>query len=232
MNTKSLLTTKAILTIAAIASVAVFANFALSQHSEAAITFVRGETYPTAEGVEAIAYFRFVDGEETIRFPVFTQTNSLLNIRDPRPSFDLEGVVGEYPLLHTAVDEAKKYGASVDYGFNFDYKFFDVEITLEQAGEKLRAFKYDDCRVLKYSIDTQLDKEEGYFTEGKKTGFAILDKFSFECEGYAPVNPSLAKMNKNNHEYSTQSTMAYELKQAELQKRLDEFQIGSRTKGQ
>jgi hypothetical protein len=53
----------------------------------------------------------------------------------------------------------------------------------------VRVFNYVDCRVIDYVIESDRDKEDGYFK-----GFALVNTFDFECQGYHPNNPTYDAM--------------------------------------
>ena len=51
-------------------------------------------------------------------------------------------------------------------------------------GKHVRSFNYNDCRVTDYVVESDRDKEDGYFK-----GFALANIIDFECLGYHPNNP-------------------------------------------
>jgi len=105
------------------------------------------------------------------------------------PMFTLEGVVNEdRAYLYEAADQAYLHGTS--FRNDFPYSEMDIRIVLEKEGMPLREFQYDRCRVHDYQVETLFDKEEGWF--GK--GFATVDKFQFQCQGYRPLNPLMDLM--------------------------------------
>lgn len=158
---------------------------------------VESPEYPK-DGPKAIATFTHNEGVEVIYFPMFTQT-SVLGFVDTfsndknndstsgsqlysSPAFELEGAVGDYPMLYAAVDDNLSVISSTGLGKQLDG--FNVDVELFNGDKVVRGFNYVDCRVTDYVVETQRDKEESYFK-----GFALSNTFDFECSGYHPNNP-------------------------------------------
>ncbi len=158
---------------------------------------VESQEYPK-DGPKAMATFTHDSGIEVIYFPMFTQTSILgfvdtfsdaegndstsgSQIYSP-PAFELEGTVGDYPMLYAAVDNGLSISGST--GLNSGIHAFDVDVELYNGDKVVRSFNYADCRVTDYVVQTQRDKEESYFK-----GFALSNTFDFECLGYHPNNP-------------------------------------------
>jgi len=61
----------------------------------------------------------------------------------------------------------------------------------------VRVFKYTSCKIIDYKIDTLYD---GVFTYDPNGGSsrAFVDKFTFECDGYKPLNETQVKKAKEN----------------------------------
>ena len=76
--------------------------------------------FKMADGVEAIFTFTFKDGVEVHNFPVFKMGESIVD--DAGVSFTVEGILGEAPHLHEALDEAYKYRLQTAGAFNYDYR--------------------------------------------------------------------------------------------------------------
>ena len=95
--------------------------------------------------------------------------------------FSVEGTVSDSPLLHKAMDDAYKYRLISANGYEFQYKYFDVDVNFVKDNESIFMLDYNNCRVNNYEIET-LDSNdyESYF---KEVGFAIVDKIDFECSG-------------------------------------------------
>jgi hypothetical protein len=137
--------------------------------------------YKFAEDTDIITIFKFREGVELSTFEVFTQKSGW--DADDAVIFELQHVAGKTPMLYEATDQARKYSRN-GIAHEFNYKFFDVDVTLAHAGEVLRQFEYKDCQLTDYNVETLTDKEEGWM--GK--GFAVIDTFEFTCDGYYPKN--------------------------------------------
>ena len=136
--------------------------------------------YNMASGPRAIAEFRFHDNTiETIDFPIFRQENVLSK---SGATFQLEGMVGNYPLLYKLVDDTAKINQVS--GATQVHELFDVDVNLQYETQTVRGFSYSDCRVINYLVTTQQQNEEGFWV-----GFALANTFEFECMGYQPKNP-------------------------------------------
>ncbi|MFZ9005425.1 MAG: hypothetical protein ACO293_01430, partial [Nitrosopumilaceae archaeon] len=130
------------------------------------------------------------------QFPVFKQHDV---ISKGNPTFELEGIVGDYPLLYKRVDDNLRL-QSVS-GVNTHTDLFDVDVNLVN-GETVRSFNYSKCRVIDYDVGSAMNKEESYI----KGQFALENTFEFECQGYHPNNPLYDMMFKSNTESSTISS--------------------------
>ncbi len=207
MNYKNAITMTT-LSVIAVFAVASFAGLEISNAAPAA---VQPSKYVFVEGITPTAEFTFRDGTEITPVQLFTQTGGFgtatLEVtsstagtsvgaqRDggektgrSKPAFTLEKNVGGTPYLYQAADQTQKY--SLNASFEHQYKFFDVTIYLAAGGDVLRSFEYRDCQVKNYLVTTRTDNEEGY--TGK--GFVYVDQFTFECDGYTPLNPAMEKM--------------------------------------
>ena len=136
--------------------------------------------YRVVGDTEPVLTFSFRDGVETLEFPVFTMDENF--VTNSGVSFSVEGVVGESPLLHKALDEAYKYRFSND-ALDYQFKYFDINANFVKNEESIRSLDYNNCRVDNYHVET-LDSNdyESYF---KEIGFAIVDKITFVCSGVA-----------------------------------------------
>lgn len=163
---------------------------------------VQKNPYKTAEDIRTTLVFKFREGTELVPVQVFMQKSGFggsTAFRD-NPVFEIQKVPGDTPYLYEAADKSQKYRGRG--GFEYQYKFFDVEVLLAKGGNVIRQFNYQDCTVVNYKVDTLSDKEEAYF--GK--GFAIIDQFKFECSGYKPNNPIYDKMKNNQAKANTTSS--------------------------
>ena len=121
--------------------------------------------------------------EESDNFQVYRQISGF-DHNSESPSFELAGVVDfDRSYLYEAADTTYKRGLHTN---QHQYGQFDVDVYLNQKDNTLRHFKYVDCGVVNYKVDTLFDKEDGW---NSNHGFAIIDKFVFECSGYKPINP-------------------------------------------
>ncbi|MCE9617334.1 MAG: hypothetical protein K8Q88_03085 [Nitrosarchaeum sp.] len=214
MNYKNAITMTT-LSVIAVFAIASFAGFEIAD-TDAAPAAVQPAKYVFVEGTTISAEFTFRDGTELSPFQLFTQTGgfgtttleatsstsgSSVGAQDDggertsraKPSFTLEKNVGGTPYLYQAADEAQKYQFSS--GFEYQYKFFDVDVFLTAGGDTLRAFEYKNCKVTSYAVTTRSDNEEGY--TGK--GIVYVDQYTFECDGYKPLNPAMDKMHTTEH---------------------------------
>ena len=156
------------------------------------------EQYPSGTGPTARTTFTFDNGVEIIDFPLFTQndvlgfvdtsgnneqTTSFSQIPIP-PSFELEGIVGNFPMLYKHIDDNLSLTSTT--GANNFIGLFDVDVDLVYGDEAVRGFNYNDCRVTDYVVESQRDKEDGYFK-----GFALSNIIEFTCLGYHPNSPCL-----------------------------------------
>lgn len=165
--------------------------------------------YNFAEDTEIIGVFQFSEGPEVSRFEVFRQISGF----DAKETFvfELDKIVGSTPLLHHAADRAFLFRNSVT---EIQEKTeFDVKIVISQGSEQKRAFKYIDCYVRDNSVLTRTDNEEGW-TQGK--GFAVVDKFEFQCQSMEPLNPVYENMMSHEEEVTTESSMDYQKQQKSL----------------
>ena len=162
---------------------------------------ISSHEYPLGTGPRAIATFTYDDGVEVIDFPIFDQGEVLVK---SGPTFELEGIVGDFPMLYEAVNENLAITSTT--GANNFLNLFQIDVELFNGEKALRGFNYVDCRVIDYNVKTQRDKEESYFK-----GFALSNTFEFECQGYHPNNPIYDAM-FNNYD-SVESTSSKDLKE-------------------
>jgi hypothetical protein len=142
--------------------------------------------YFMASGIHAIAEFRFHDNTiETTDFPIFKQHQVLSK---SEPTFQLTGMIGDYPLLYHQVDITEKINHNIG-GLVQALNLFDVDVNLQNDEGIVRGFTYSDCRIIDYSVATQKGNEEGFFF-----WFALDNTFEFECQGYKPHNPVYDEM--------------------------------------
>ena len=135
-----------------------------------------------ANGTRIITTITYKDGIETIEFPIFRQGNVLVKAN---PTFELEGIVGDFPILYNAVDQNLKL-QSIS-GANTMSNLFDVDVNVVTDDELIRGFNYSNCRIIDYVVASDMRVEETYI----KKIFALENTFEFECQGYHPNNPWL-----------------------------------------
>jgi len=158
--------------------------------------------YTSANDVAIHTVFTFREAvEESDGFQVYKQMAGYER-QTESPTFKLEGVLdSDRVYLYEAADMTYLRGV-IDS--QHQYGQFDVDIYLHKEGMTLRHFKYNDCRVIDYKVTTLFDKEEGWTTS---KGFAIIDEFEFECNGYHPNNPLYDLMKTNGYKASSQSSL-------------------------
>ena len=135
--------------------------------------------YLQAEDVSANLTFTYRNGVETHEFPVFKTTSDFAENRGT--SFQVQGVVADTPHLHNALDAAYKYRLAEIGGYDYNYKFFDVEASAITADSTRKTFYYHNCQIANYQIDTLSHSHRGYLSTS--TGFAIVQTIDFECAG-------------------------------------------------
>jgi len=166
-TTNGIITTFGVIAVLAISSVTGLNN-----------TYAEEPTYKMADDIQAIFTFEFKDGIEIHEFPVFIMEEGYVN-KNVSPTFSVEGVVGESPHLHRALDDAFKYKQNPSYEWN--YQLFEVDIDFIKNGTVVRTLPYHDCYVDDYKVKTLTDDYESYMSS--KTGFAIIDNIEFQCGG-------------------------------------------------
>ena len=140
------------------------------------------EKYDFVAGIHNEITFHFRDGIETVDFPVFSTTSDLVS--NEGTTFEVEGVVGNNPHLHKALDEAYANRLSTLTGgsaFEYDYRFFDVDVNIVQNDAVLKSISYRNCEVANYGILTITDDYESYMLSN--SGFAIVNSIEFRCGG-------------------------------------------------
>ena len=140
------------------------------------------EDYDFVAGIKNEITFHFRDGMEAVSFPVFSTTSDIVS--NVGTSFKVEGVIGDNPHLHKALDEAYKYRMSTLTGgsaFEYDYRYFDVDVNIVQGQTVLKSLEYKNCEVNQYGILTVTDDYESYMRDD--SGFAIVNDIEFRCGG-------------------------------------------------
>jgi len=170
MNTKNAImtTTLSIVAVLAIASVTGINNVFAEENTG----------YKTADDIHTLVTFMFKDGVETHEFPVFNMDDDFV-ANSGSQSFSLEGVVGDAPYLHKALDEAyyHRYSSASEY----NYQFFDVDVNFVKNDKTIKTLNYRNCYVDDYQVDTLNDSYESYLSSS--SGFAIIDNIDLTCGG-------------------------------------------------
>jgi len=179
-----------------IKNIAIFSIVALStviSFGLSNISAEESEGYNMIGDVSPVLTFTFRDGIETYEFPVFEMGENFAD--NSGTSFSVEGSVTHSPLLHQAMDESYKYRSS-NNAYDFQFKYFDVDVNFVKEGESLFSLDYNNCRIDNYQVET-LDSNdyESYF---KEVGFAIVDKIDFVCGGMTYDNYSKLMSNDNS----------------------------------
>ncbi|MEX0861450.1 hypothetical protein [Nitrosopumilus sp.] len=152
--------------------------------------------FPIGNGPRAVATFTYMNGVETIDFPMFIQGDVLVN---SNPTFTVQGMVKDTPMLYKRADNNLEMTSST--GTNPMLELFNVDIQLILGEESVRGFNYADCRVVDYEVQTIRNGEENYF----KT-FSLSNTFEFECLGYQPYDPVAESMSKMHKKAVTENT--------------------------
>ena len=118
-------------------------------------TYAEETGYKMAENVEAKFSFIFRDAVEMHSFPVFKMTSDF--VANDGTTFAIEGMIGNSPYLHKALDEAYKNRVMTSTGasaFEHDFRFFDVDVDLMRDGKTIRILHYYNCEILDYEALT------------------------------------------------------------------------------
>ena len=205
MNSKITATT-AILALS-IASITLIFGLSESDKITAANAPTGNDMYPFAEDVYPVVTFAFRDATVTHDFQLFDTTNNLFSTsasgfttKQVAPEFVLQKVVGDTPYLHRAVDQTFEYNGRTST-FDYPYKEFDVIVDLVQGEKTLRTFDYAKCSISNYKISSQFDKAESFTG---KDAFAVLEQYTFVCQGYktsSPMYDAMIKEQQNRKPY-------------------------------
>ena len=164
----------------------------------------------TDKDLKAVAVFNYSNGAETVEFSMFTQSKMISSTESTSsnefvkkttyPTFDLRGIVGDYPMLYKFTDENRKIHM-VTGTQNRD--LVDVDISLMYGDDVVRSFDYSGCRTIDYEVSTSPNSEESYV----KNKFALVNVFDFECQGYSPSNPMYDTMMNTYEKADATSTL-------------------------
>jgi len=153
-------------------------------------------------GLVIEATFHFV-GFGDLTFETFSVYDQISGFKRGDPVvFRLVGLsgidkIGLYQLADKSAQQ--RFGSQID-----PINQFDVTVAIVHNEEVLHQFKYNECKIEDYRVDTLFDADE---TFSGKTKFAIIDLFEFECKGYDPETPLFEKIKQKVLELDTTSTM-------------------------
>jgi len=170
--------------------------FGISSMIEFDKVYAEDEGYRMAENVHANFTFTYRDGVESYQFPVFKTTSDF--VANKGTTFEIEGIIGKSPHLHKALDEAYKYRMMKLTGgssFEYNYRFFDVDVDLIRGDQTIRVLHYYNCEILDYEAITLNSNDYESYTSSK-TGFAVVDKIEFRCGGLNGESPETATTHK------------------------------------
>ena len=184
--------------VCVVASLAVASIFGF-QLSEITAEETEDKGYKFGEGVSVTGEFLFREGPQVYTFEVFEQKSGF--DRAEPFVFELQGIVGDTPILHKHADESFFYRSSEHQ--KKQNNPFNVNVILSSGGDAKRVFTYNNCHISDYMVETLFDKEEAWM--GK--GFAILDAYEIQCTSYKPHNPQYAEMMTSEVELDTESSM-------------------------
>ena len=177
---------KSYLNFSILTSILIISTIMISTNGFSNVAFADDEAishdYDYVAGIHNVITFHFRDGVETVNFPVFSTTSDIVS--DAGTSFSIEGVVGHNPHLHMALDEAFKHRQSkltAGSAFDYDHRFFDVDVKVMQDTTELKSFSYRNCEISSQSVTTQTDDYESYHIPN--SGFAIVNSIEFNCGG-------------------------------------------------
>ena len=146
----------------------------------------------TDKDLKAVTMFDYSGSTETIEFSMFTQSKMMSATESTSsdefvkkttyPTFELRGIVGDYPMLYKFIDDNRKVHM-VTGTQNRD--LVNVNIDLMYGDDVIRSFDYSGCRTTDYEVSASPNTEESYV----KDKFALENIFDFECQGFSPYNP-------------------------------------------
>ncbi len=161
--------------------------------------------YKIIEDVKSVVTFTFRDGVEVHEFPFYSMTTDFIS--NDGSTFKVQGVVGDAPHLHKALDELYKNRlviGGLNAGFDYNYRFFDVNVDFLQDDEIFNSNVYYNCEILSYKTKTLNSKDyESYHSS--KSGFATVDEIEFTCGGINSKKLTTMSMYENTQtDYATE----------------------------
>ena len=106
--------------------------------------------YMYAEDIKPVMTFTFRDGVEVHEFPVYSMTTDFVS--NSGTTFNVQGVIGNAPHLHKALDEYYKYRLMIDSpnaSPEFNYRYFDVDVDLKRGDNSMRVLELL-CRNIEF----------------------------------------------------------------------------------
>ena len=162
------------------------------------------------KGLRAVTVFSYPYGNETVEFSMFSQdevisttettSDDAFTKKSVYPTFELRGIVGDYPMLYKSVDDNKQIRGVAGTQLK---TLYDVDVQIMMGDDLIRGFDYSNCRTIDYTVKTDTNSEESYV----KNKFALVNIFDFECQGYLPYNPMYENMMNTYEKADTTSTM-------------------------
>lgn len=159
-------------------------------------------TYPTVHDMSLVVVYESSQGVlHSKDFTYYSQLSGFDRFKpygggvltQTKPSFIIEGVVTpKHHMLYEMVDYVWK---NPTIAYQTMYSQNDFYIGLVQDEIPVRVFKYTSCKVTDYKVDTLYDGVFTYDPNGG-SGRAFVDKFTFECDGFKPLNETQIKKAK------------------------------------
>lgn len=144
----------------------------------------------------------FNRGLQTASIGAGDSTTGFTSVSKTLPSFILEGVVTpNHKMLYDMVDYVWEMR---DEAYRMKYGQSDFYIALVEDQIPVRVFKYQNCKVTDYKVDTLYDGVFTYDPNGG-SGRAFVDKFTFECTGYKPLSEAQIQEAKTHIKSSLES---------------------------
>jgi len=201
------MTTKNAITTTTFSLLAILAIGTITEFNNAFAEEEANTKYKMADDIEAILTFTFRDGVEVHNFPVFKMGEDFVD--NSGISFEVEGVLNSAPHLHEALDQAYQYRLQTTGGssFEYDYRYFEVDVDFVKHGEVIKTLNYHDCDVTDYEVKTLRDDQESYMSS--KTGFAIVDLIDFNCGGLDGIGADIAPVRASERTYTEFGSLDY-----------------------
>lgn len=185
---KAALILTSIVAAIAISSIALVVSISQTKEITAAEMPQGNDMYVFGESLYPMATFKFKDATVTYPFQTLTQVSGFGGGRGATPEFTMQRIPGDTPHLHQALVEAHIYGR---YNSDSSYKEFDMTVDLVRQGKDILTLEYQRCNISNHKIVTEFDKAESFTG---KDGFAVLEQYTFTCNGYGMNSPLYKEM--------------------------------------